>query len=98
MLKTILEELDYETWKFQSDDIESNVDKLDNELSDILKGNKGSSGLVSDEFQKNPKYKKAKSAYDNAFKHMQQFNKKTPKKFMQKRSKERRAEMMNRGK
>ena len=93
MLKEIVEELDYESWKEMQAQFNTTVDDLDQKLNKV-----DPSGEFGDEIRGTSVYKKHKGNYDKAFKLLQKFNKQSPKAFLKRSSKEYRANMMNRGK
>ena len=95
MLREILYEnnlLSYGEWKKASDNLNSQVDGFSDRLNTFPRGEMG---LTPDDVQNSKEYKLAKQNYNNAFKKLQNFNKKSSKEFLRRESKERRA---NRGK
>ena len=93
MLKEIVENniLSYGDWKQASKDLNSQVDDYSDKLNSFPKGEMG---LTPDEVRNSKEYKLAKQNYNNAFKRLRDFNKKSSKEFKRRESKERRA---NRG-
>ena len=73
-----IDQADYDKWKKEQDDIQKDVDKT----SSILQ--KFGTIDVSDEVRNKPDFKKAKKEYDIAFKKLQDFNKKSDKKYLKK--------------
>lgn len=89
--KWLNEEISYEEYLKQSEILNKKVD----DLSDALQGfPKGDMGLVAD--TKDPKYRKAKSDYDKAFKELRDFNgKKEFKKYHKQKMMDKRAKRFN---
>ena len=88
MLREITEGLDYETWKQQYDEVNNTVDELEKVLHGVIGKSQGSMGLLSDEMRSSSKYRKAQSAFQQAYRNMQAFNKSSDKKFMKQHAKE----------
>lgn len=79
----------------ESDRLNRLVDATSDKLNNICHKHKSRFGLVSDEFRATPAYKIAKKEYDTAFKNLRDYNKKVPKKLMQKAAVFRREQKMN---
>jgi len=86
IIENLNEEADYSFWKVNKGTLEDDVDNMEKSLKDIAGVTNG--GLVPEKIRTSKEYIKADQMFRRAFKKLQDFNKKSPKAFQRKLSKE----------
>ena len=84
-----IDEKEYQKWLKDSEVIAKATDDAGDEVTKIAGDNKG--GLTPDHIKSSKEFKDAKQKFDKAFKAQRDFNKKTPKEFILKKHKDKRA-------
>ncbi len=93
MLREIVEavEQDYEAWLKASAEVRKTVDDISDKMDVMIKKSPGSMGGASEELRVNKDFRALKKQFDSAFKYLQNFNKTSPKAFLKREFKEKRA-------